>query len=233
MFIPQRDLATSQAANIVLTALVRTLADVSSPKKEIIKAVLPIFGIRWNATVIRRVGKEKLRKILWSLRNSKLDLGSYLKVRALWLSADVDEAIFPQRWEPWLTVIERFNLDSDYQLSSWVPVIDTFEKRGWNTPNKLALINHALLQAALADYPQREQALQLWTATVLLFPDLSPASYLILLGASSDAEKLTRKLRTAPLRIKAVIKDTNRGIPELRLSKNSPPAGPGCKACPP
>ena len=157
MFAPQRDLATSAAANIVRTALVRTLSDVSSQKKGIIKAAPPIFGILRNATIIRRVGKEKLRKILWPLRNCKLDLGIYLKVRALWLSADVGEAISPQRWEPWITAIERFNLDSDYQISSWVPLIDTFEKRGWGAPQKLALINHALLQAALADYPQRDR----------------------------------------------------------------------------
>ena len=73
MHIPQREVATAEAAKLVVSRLQTVLADLSSPKKMIVDAALPIFGIRWNAAVIRRVGKEPLRRILWSLRNSKLD----------------------------------------------------------------------------------------------------------------------------------------------------------------
>ena len=164
----------------------------------IIQAVIPIFGIRRNATVLRRVGKEELRKVLWPLRNSKLDLGTYIKVRSLWLTANTDEADFPQLWEPWRAVIERFNLGDEQKLAFRAPAIDTFIKRGWGTPHKLALIKNPMLQAALTDFPQKETSLQHWTATVLLFTDLSSASYLLLKGASSEAEKLISQLRTAP-----------------------------------
>ena len=229
MLIPHRDLATSGAANLVITQLVKVLGGTTPPKKTIIQAVIPIFGIRWNATVLRRVGKEKLRKVSWPLRNSKLDLGTYLKVRSLWLTANTDEANFPQLWEPWRSVVGRFNLDDGQKLASWAPAIDTFIKKGWDTPHKLALVKNPMLQTALVGFPQKEAALQLWTATVLLFTDLSSASYLLLKGASSDAEKLISQLRTAPLRLKAVLSDTYRGVNKLRLSKKFGLLGPAAK----
>ena len=219
MLIPHRDLATSGAANLVITQLVNILKDVTSPKKMIIQDVTPIFRIRRNATVLRRVGKEKLRKVLWSMRNSKLDLGTYLKVRILWLSANTDEDDFPQLWEPWRSVIERFNLDDEHKPAFRAPAIDAFIKKGWGAPRKLALIKNPLLQAALTDFPRREADLQLWTATVLLFTDLSSASYLLLKGAASDAEKLISQLRSSPLRLSAVLSDTYSGANKLRLSK--------------
>ena len=81
MLIPNRDIATSEAANLVLTRLVKILDGVPAPKKMLIEAVFPIFGIRRNATILRRVGKEKLLGISRPRRNSKIDLGSYLRIR--------------------------------------------------------------------------------------------------------------------------------------------------------
>ena len=62
MLTPHSDVDTSQAAILVLTRLVMILADFPAPKKMIAEAAIPIFGIRWNATALRRVGKEKIRK---------------------------------------------------------------------------------------------------------------------------------------------------------------------------
>ena len=188
-----------------------------------IEAVIPIFGIRRNATILRRVGKQKLRNITRPLRNSELDIGSYLKIRGLRLTSNADEADFPQLWEPWRAAIGRFNLEDELDLSAWAPTVDTFIKKGWGAPRKLSLANSSLFQASSTTFDQPEAAAQLWAATVLLFTDLSSASYLLLKGASSDAEKLISQLRTAPrvsrpsfLTLDARLKSLNsRGISPL------------------
>ena len=163
--------------------------------------------------------KEYPRKIIWPIRNSKLDMRSYLKIRELRITANADERDFPHLREPWRTTIQRFNLDQELNLAAWVPVIDTFIKQGWGPPQKLSLVKIALFQAVALDLPQRGAATQLWTATVLLFADLSSGSYLLLKGASSDAEQLIAQLRTAPARLKAVISDTRREVRRLKLKK--------------
>ena len=78
-------------------------------------------------------------------------------------------------------------------------MIDALIKKGWNSPQKLALVHTSLFQAALEGSPHRELATQLWTATVLLFADLSSASFLLLKGVSADAERLITALRMARL----------------------------------
>ena len=229
MHIPQREVATAEAAKLVVSRLQTVLADLSSPKKMIVDAALPIFGIRWNAAVIRRVGKEPLRRILWPLRNSKLGQVSYAKVRDLWLEANADETVFPQLWEPWRAVIERFNLGDERELPSWVEVVDTFVKRGWDTPRKLATVHSVELEAALAATVFREPATQLWRACVLLFADLSSASFLLLKGVSIDAEKLISQLKTAPARFQAVHSDTKYALQHVKSKRDFDSLGPSAK----
>ena len=95
MIIPNRDIATGEAANLVLTRLTTFLRGVSAPKKMIVGAIVPIFGIRWNAQVVRTAGRQKLREFLWPMRNSLLDKGSYAKIRDLWADATADENDLP------------------------------------------------------------------------------------------------------------------------------------------
>lgn len=161
-----------------------------------------------------------MRKILRPLRNSKLDLCSYLKIRELRITSNTDESDVPHLRGPWRAAVDRFNLDDELKISDWPPIIDTFITKGWDTPHKLSLVKSSTFQVALADLPRREAAIQLWTATFLLFADLSSESYLLLKGDPSDAEKLFAKLRTSPARLKAAISDTRRATKRLKLKKD-------------
>ena len=220
MHIPNREVATWGGSQACSLGDPGDFSGYFRPKKMLIDAIIPIFGIRWNAHVMRRVGGESLREIPWSLCNSKLDKASYSEVRDLWRQADTDEAEFPQLWEAWRTVIWRFNLDDEKRLPTWVGIIDTFIKQAWESPQKLATVHIDQLEAVVTDSKGRIAATQLWAASVLLFTDLSSASYLLLNGVSKDAEKLILQLRTAPARFKAVHSDMKGAIKHLKFSND-------------
>ena len=70
---PQRDIATAEAAMLVLNNTQRVLEDTTSPKKRnISQALAPVFGARWGIRVIRRAASDRMRETLRSLRNSKI-----------------------------------------------------------------------------------------------------------------------------------------------------------------
>lgn len=139
MHIPQRDIATAAAADLALASLQKVLSDTKSSNKLIQSALIPIFGIRWGAQVIRRM-EGKLRGILRKLRNSNLDSETYRRVSLLWHTAGEAETDFPHAWTEWRATIERFNLGDELELSEWIDVIDAFINLGWDSPSKLALI---------------------------------------------------------------------------------------------
>ena len=197
MNIPQRDIATAEAAKLVLGNLERTLRDTKAPRKLIQLAIIPVFGIRWDAQVIRRLTRNRLCRILCSLRNSKLDPLTYRRVSLLWHSASETNNDFPTAWGPWRVTIERFNLDDETKLQDWIEVIDTFIKLGWDAPQKLALVPATQLRPAMEGHPKALQASQLWTASTLLFADLSAASFHVLKGASVNAENFIEQVRSA------------------------------------
>ena len=147
MDIPYRELATAKAAELVLEGLEKQLIDPKNPIKLVIQAIVPVFGIRWDSRVINRVGAERLRKILWSLRNSALPTAEYNRVKELWLEGVANTTPFPQDWEWWRAIIDRFNLDDELPLSAWIPIIDTSIKQGWKTPATLATIDATTFSA--------------------------------------------------------------------------------------
>ena len=100
MDIPQRDIATAEAAKLVLQGLERALRDTNALKKLLQAALIPVFGIRWDAQVIGRVTRGRLCEILRLLRNSKLDPVNYRRVSLLWHSASETYIDFPSGWEP-------------------------------------------------------------------------------------------------------------------------------------
>ena len=171
MEIPHREIATSDAAKLVRANLQRVLAATSSPKKEITNAVTPIFGIRWDAQVVRRVTADRLREILWSLRNSKLDTANYQRVRSIWKSSHVGEHNCPSSWGDCRSIIEKFNLGDVMPLKDWVEVIENLTKLGRLNPQKMAQISSQVLTASLQDGPLKISALQLWKAATLSFTD--------------------------------------------------------------
>ena len=77
MEIPHREVATANAAKLVIANLLKKLQCKTTPRKEITEAIIPVFGIRWGLNAIRRVGASLLSHILWSIRNSKLSDKDY------------------------------------------------------------------------------------------------------------------------------------------------------------
>ena len=232
MNIPQRDIATREAAKLVLANLQKVLADATSPTKLIRNAAIPAFGIRWDARVISRVKSGRLCNILWSLRNSKLHAPTYGRVSKLWAMASETETDFPAAWTEWCATIERFNLEDGSMLPILVDVIDTFIKHGWDSPKKLALVTSTQLRLAVEGYRPCTAALQLWTAATLIFAGLSAASFLVLKGASENAEKFLHRINSETLCIdvsRTDIKDAINRSKIHKLPKDFDKIGPSAK----
>ena len=170
MYIPQRDIATAEAAKLVLSRLQKVLSDTKAPCKLIQNAIIPVFGIRWDAAVYRRVTRDRLCSILYALRNSKLDKETYRRVALLWSTASETISDFPHAWSDWRVAIERFNLDDEIKLPERVEIIDTYCKRGWSPPQKLALAPAEQVKSAFAGSEKGVAAFQLWSASALLLP---------------------------------------------------------------
>lgn len=109
MNIPHRELATTAAAKLILPRLQRVLADTSATKKQIASDVIPVFGIRRDSQIVRAVTSDRLRRALWSLRNSKLYKTNYQRLSDLARAAKLTEPSFPSDWGR-RCLIEKFNL---------------------------------------------------------------------------------------------------------------------------
>ena len=232
MHIPQRDVATAEEANLALSSLQKVLSDTTPPKKLIRNALIPVFSIRWGAQVIRRVTRDRLCRVLCSLRNSKLDSDTYRKISLLRHTSSETETDFPQAWTEWRATIERFNLDDEFKISEWIEVIDTFAKLGWDPPTKLALVSPTQLRTALEGHSKGTAAIQLWTDAVLLFADLSSASFIVLNGASENAEKFLHRLKSDQLCANAARSDIKTALSKSKISKlpiNFDQLGPSAK----
>ena len=94
MEIPEQEIATTDAAKLVLSAMRRVLSETSSDKKQIASSLTPVFGIRWDAQIAHKVISTRLCSILCSLRNSKLDKTNYHRIVSLWKLAHEAEPTF-------------------------------------------------------------------------------------------------------------------------------------------
>ena len=206
MEIPNREVATAQAAKLVIANLMTKVNCPSTPAKELKEAILPIFGIRWNIDVIRRIGGRELRHILWYLRNTKSLRREYSKLSQLWQAGLRDQASFPLAWENWRALIERFNLDDENPLEGWFVIVDTFIKLGWTEPFKLAQVCADTFKALTNKHSLNDCAFKLWKAAALVFVDLSAGTCLALKGASGDAESLLIRLKAVSLADSAIKK---------------------------
>ena len=151
--IVNRDIATSAAAELSMGRLNRSLRPTVASSKLLEAAIIPIFGIRWSAQVIRRVGSRKLNGILCVLRNSPLSQTSYARISQLWKDAlRLDLDVFPAEWESWRSLVETFDLDERSPLPAWIPTIQLCLSRGFALPSTLSLSTHSQLSTMGADF---------------------------------------------------------------------------------
>ena len=207
MEIPHREIATTDAAELILSDLEKLLRDTSPTKKKIDDGLIPVLGVKWNAQVIRGVTANRLREILWSIRNSKLGKIYYRRISSLWEDAQTSEPNIPQTWGEWRRLIENSNIDEVVPLSEWVTVISDLVKLGWDSPIKLAQVTFTLINAGIADGPNNLLPLQIWKSATLLWAESTAQSIIWVRGESADAEKLISRLKGASLRKRAVTND--------------------------
>ena len=135
LVIHHRAVATAAAASLVLDARRKVLAGRFASAFALSHALAPVFGIRWSAEVVRRVGSRRLNVLLVLLRNSKLSQENYSRVDQLWKEGFFnDENSFPKDWETWRTLIERFDMDDSAPLWDWIPVAKWCANQGFSTP---------------------------------------------------------------------------------------------------
>ena len=121
--IHHRAAATAASASLAPDALRKVVVGRSASAFALARAIAPVFGIRWSAELVRRVGPRRLNGLLAMLRNSKLTQENYNGVAQLWKEAFFnDETSFPKDWETWRTLIERFDMGDSSPLRDWIPV---------------------------------------------------------------------------------------------------------------
>ena len=120
--------------------------DTTTPLKKLRESIIPVWGIRWDSQVIRRLSSGRIDEILWSLRNPKLPMKHYNRICSLWRAGLKRDATFPIDWGNWRALIERFNLDDALPLGG-LSVVDTCVETGWEEPTHLALSDAASFSA--------------------------------------------------------------------------------------
>ena len=192
---------------MVISNLLNKLNFRPTPTKELNEAIIPVFGIRWDIHVIRRVGARKLRHILCLLRNSDLSGPECSRICQLWKNGAAGKADFLIDRERWRSLIERFNLNGEILIIEWFLAVATCIKLNWKEPSQLASDDALTLNSVIAWRDLKIGTFQLWRACVLSFVDTSAGAALMLKGASSDAETLPTRLKSVSLADSAIRKD--------------------------
>lgn len=182
MEIPHRDLATAQSARLVLSNLPKHLFCRSTPRKQLVEAIIPVFGIRWDIHVIRRVGAKRLIGIAIAPRNSAIPTADYNRSIEIWKSGLAEESISPTSRGPWRSHIVRFNLNGEWPLPTWLTIVDTCIKQGWAGPAHLARTDYSSFAAVALKRRFGPMAHQLWKAAAIVLSDASSGVIFALKG---------------------------------------------------
>ena len=195
MEIKNRNIAVTSAALIVLNETNKVVANPRASSKELVRAIIPLFGIRWNKEVCQRVGGGDITKLLYRLRNSKLPPSSYQRVSDLFNTACSLEGPLPPNWVEWLNIIEKFELDNSISLENWREIINDIRAIGFESPLMLAGIRIREATQTFYDLSKPKESRLLWQACALQFFEPSDGNLLVLQDASKDAERLIEKLK--------------------------------------
>ena len=233
MDIPHRELATTQAARLVLDHLKTHQRDTPTPRQKLIEALIPVFGIRWGSQIIRRIGPIRLCDILWSLRNSKLPQSECNRVNELWHQGLATDNTPPNtsktKWEARRALIERFNLDGEIPLAKWLVIVDVCVKQGWLGPSRLATADSLSFTTVVTAHSLDPLDIPLWEASVLVSTGISEGATIALKGASANAEQLIKRLKATSWVSSAVTKDASKPLRKPRLPKTFSQLSPAAK----
>ena len=169
MFVVDREDATAQAADLAIHHFDKALNDPQPHPKKLASAAIPLFGIRWNTAVLRKITPSRINKLLLKARNSLLPISDYNALTALFNDALSDAFEFPPCWAAWRLLAERFALDGRYSPKLLIPVIHWCVLQKWHEPFELANLNFAEIRARASVLPNPEIATDLWKAAILAF----------------------------------------------------------------
>ena len=229
MDLPNREIATAEAAALALAPLMQVLKGHSAPHLKIATALRPLFGIRWSRPVIKKVGSGHLCKILSALRNSNLSKLDYDRLSTLWTTALSWDDSFPPAWDCWRSLIERWDLDTKYQLSDFVPAIHSFVLRTWVSPFILSSVPQSAIYTTFLEGNKASPALDLWKAAVLAHTKPSSTQALTLSGAQENADTLIELLKASSVRASSAQKAVHSACRTIGVRKDFLKAGPSVK----
>ena len=229
MDLPNRDIATAEAATLALAPLMLVLKDRSASHLKIATALRPLFGIRRSRAVIKKVGSGHLCKILSAIRNSNLSQTDYDRLSTLWKTALSWDDTSPPAWDSWRPLIERWDLDTKYQLPDFTPAIHEFNRKSWDTPFALSTVPHTALSAALTGGTLARPAHDLWKVAVLSHTTPSNSHALTLSGATDNADTLIALIKASSLRASTAQKAVHSACRGMGVRKDFLKAGPSVK----
>ena len=190
-----RNVAVTSAALIVLNETNKVALNPRTSSKELIRAIIPLFGIRWNKEVCQKVGGRDITNLLYRIRNSKLSPSSYQKVSELFNTACSLVGPLPPNWAEWLNIIENFELGNSTSTELWREIVNDIRAIGFESPLMLAGIRIREATQTFCDLSKPMESRLLWQACALQFFEPSDGNLLVLQDASKDAEKLIGKIK--------------------------------------
>ena len=230
MEIPNRAIATAEAADIVVTRLEKAAAYSQVSVRELSRAIIPVFGIRWSADVVRRIGSRRINPLLQKLRNSELPLPHYNRLASLWKDAHFDDVTaFPPKWENWRTLIERFALDEVANLRDWIPTVQRCVNQQLTDPQVLAAASQSQLNTLLAGASVASNARKLWRAAVVAFADPPSGDLETMLMPNPDADSLLRAIRGTSFTVCGAANAVTEACQRLKVKTTFLSLGPSAK----
>ena len=232
--MPQQELATAEAAKLVLSGMWRVSADTSSSKKQIKDAPTPVFGLR---RVPRSPEKSTSGDCAKSCARSEIQSWggkNYQLVLTLWGGSRKCEPTYPSSrggvWVGgWRILTGGFNLYDVAPLSDWTGAIASVIKIGWSSPVKLAHDSSHLINAGPPEGPTKFSALRHRAADSLLLADTSAASLMRVRGGTADGEKIISCLGSDSVCRRAVTNGIKPAIEKESRGKDFSKIGPSAK----
>ena len=165
---------------------------------------------------------EGLRFLLWPRPKLVAPTKYYERISKLRPSVCAGKADFPTDWADWHALRGRFNQDDELPLSEWFPVVDTCVKNGWGEPSELDRVDPTTFSAVASAHSIPSLAHHIWKDDVIVFADTSSVPFLVVGGASVNAEFLNSRMNAASVVDSEVREDVPSYLMWVRIPKDPP-----------
>ena len=130
-----RDVAISTAASVVLGKVFAQTSDANTTARQLIQAIMPLYGVSCDRAVIRRAdNKSRIDKLFWPLRNSKLPTAEYGRLGSFFMNAYGAVSPLPGDLSGWRLLTERFRFGAIHGRQPLLDAVTFLAAREWPTP---------------------------------------------------------------------------------------------------